>query len=88
VLVPYPHAADDHQTRNAETLGAAGAALVLADRDLGGASLAAAVSALVADDGRRRSMAAAARSLGIPDAGSRIADVLDSILDRDRRAVA
>ncbi len=29
VLVPYPHAADDHQTRNARSLEAAGAALVL-----------------------------------------------------------
>ena len=34
LLVPYPHATADHQTRNAEVFARAGAARVLADRDL------------------------------------------------------
>ena len=34
VLVPYPHAADDHQTRNAEALVKEGAAVVISDREL------------------------------------------------------
>jgi UDP-N-acetylglucosamine--N-acetylmuramyl-(pentapeptide) pyrophosphoryl-undecaprenol N-acetylglucosamine transferase len=34
ILVPYPHAVDDHQTRNAAYLADAGAALVVQERDL------------------------------------------------------
>ncbi|HKQ59921.1 MAG TPA: UDP-N-acetylglucosamine--N-acetylmuramyl-(pentapeptide) pyrophosphoryl-undecaprenol N-acetylglucosamine transferase, partial [Candidatus Polarisedimenticolaceae bacterium] len=82
ILVPYPHAADDHQRHNAETLQTAGAAVVLPDRELDGSRLAAAVATLAADAGRRRSMGRAARGLAVPDAASRIADVAEALLRR------
>lgn len=34
ILVPYPHAVDDHQTRNAQWLSQAGAAVLIQQRDL------------------------------------------------------
>jgi UDP-N-acetylglucosamine--N-acetylmuramyl-(pentapeptide) pyrophosphoryl-undecaprenol N-acetylglucosamine transferase len=80
ILVPYPHAADDHQRHNAETLVRAGAAMLMADRELDGRSLAEAIAALAADLPRRRSMARAARALARPDAAARIADVADALL--------
>jgi UDP-N-acetylglucosamine--N-acetylmuramyl-(pentapeptide) pyrophosphoryl-undecaprenol N-acetylglucosamine transferase len=85
VLVPYPYAADDHQRRNAEVLAAAGAAEVIADRDLEGERLAAALRRLLEDGARRAAMAAAARALGRPDAAARVADECLALCARGRR---
>jgi UDP-N-acetylglucosamine--N-acetylmuramyl-(pentapeptide) pyrophosphoryl-undecaprenol N-acetylglucosamine transferase len=76
VLVPFARAADDHQRVNARTLAAAGAAVMLEERDLSGESLAAALGALVGDPRRIESMETAARTLGRPDAAARVADLL------------
>jgi len=81
ILVPYPHAADDHQRHNAETLRSAGAAVVLSDSDLDGPRLAAAVARLAGDPDARRGMGRAARALSQPDAACRIADVADALLE-------
>jgi len=80
VLVPYPHAADDHQRHNAETLVRAGAALVLADGELDGHTLGSAVARLAGDADSRRTMGQAARTLALPDAAARIADVAEELL--------
>ncbi|MCA9603670.1 MAG: UDP-N-acetylglucosamine--N-acetylmuramyl-(pentapeptide) pyrophosphoryl-undecaprenol N-acetylglucosamine transferase, partial [Myxococcales bacterium] len=76
VLVPFPHAADDHQTKNARSLEARGAALCVAQGDLQGPAAERAVSELLRDAERRRRMAAAARTLGKPDAAAAIVDDL------------
>lgn len=80
ILVPYPHAAGDHQTRNAEAVQRAGAAVLLPERELGPARIAALVEELARAPVRRKKMAEAARALAVPDAASRIADVADSLL--------
>jgi UDP-N-acetylglucosamine--N-acetylmuramyl-(pentapeptide) pyrophosphoryl-undecaprenol N-acetylglucosamine transferase len=77
VLVPLPTAAADHQTANARALAAAGAAVLLVERDLDGASLARVVERLLADGAARAALAAAARSRGRPDAAR---DVMSKIL--------
>jgi len=74
ILVPYPHAADDHQRRNAEVLVAAGAATMVLDRDLDGARLGTALREIAGDPARRLAMAERARALGRPDAADRVAD--------------
>ncbi len=65
ILVPYPHAADDHQSHNAAYLAEAGGAIVLRDADLNADSLAAVLDPLLADPARlaamRRALAGAAR---------------------------
>lgn len=76
LLVPFAQAADDHQRANARALAAAGAARLLEERDLTGATLAAAVAELVASPERLSAMEDAARALGRPDAAARVADLL------------
>lgn len=73
VLVPYPYATDDHQTRNARGAVEAGAAMLVADVDVDGAAYADAVLGLLTDPRRREAMASAARTLGRPDAAARVA---------------
>ena len=73
VLVPLPTAAADHQTANARSLAAAGAALHLPQAGLDAATLDRELRALVADDARLSRMAAAARARARPDAAETIA---------------
>jgi len=82
VLVPYPYATDDHQTKNARTLVAHGAAEVIADADLDGQRFGDAVVRLLGDAEVRATMAAASRALGRPDAASRVADLARSAASR------
>jgi UDP-N-acetylglucosamine--N-acetylmuramyl-(pentapeptide) pyrophosphoryl-undecaprenol N-acetylglucosamine transferase len=74
ILVPYPHAVDDHQTANARYLSDAGAALVHQEAALNADALAALLSGLVGDRARLLSMANAARALARPDAGRIVAE--------------
>jgi UDP-N-acetylglucosamine--N-acetylmuramyl-(pentapeptide) pyrophosphoryl-undecaprenol N-acetylglucosamine transferase len=75
VLVPFPAAVDDHQTRNAEYVVRAGAAKLMPESRLTPVSLAALLRELL-DAGRPRfaEMAAAARRTAITDADERLAD--------------
>jgi UDP-N-acetylglucosamine--N-acetylmuramyl-(pentapeptide) pyrophosphoryl-undecaprenol N-acetylglucosamine transferase len=84
ILIPYPHAADDHQRHNAETLQASGAAVVVPDAELDGSRLAEQIEELAASPERRRSMGQAARGLGLPDAARRIADAADALIRGER----
>lgn len=78
VLVPYPHATDDHQLHNARDLEQAGAALVLPDKDCDGPALSAVVAELLAAPERLQAMAEAAHRLGQPAAATNIArDLLE-----------
>jgi UDP-N-acetylglucosamine--N-acetylmuramyl-(pentapeptide) pyrophosphoryl-undecaprenol N-acetylglucosamine transferase len=73
LLVPFPHAADDHQGANADALERAGAAVCLRQENADVPSLAAAIGRLLADEAGRRAMAEAARSRGRPDAARYVA---------------
>jgi UDP-N-acetylglucosamine--N-acetylmuramyl-(pentapeptide) pyrophosphoryl-undecaprenol N-acetylglucosamine transferase len=79
VLVPLPDAPGDHQTRNAEALVAAGAAVMIPDSELTDARLAGEVQALLDDPRRRQSMESAARRVGRPDATARLADLVEEV---------
>jgi UDP-N-acetylglucosamine--N-acetylmuramyl-(pentapeptide) pyrophosphoryl-undecaprenol N-acetylglucosamine transferase len=74
ILVPYPHATADHQTRNARYMEEAGAAVVLPDAELDGPRLAREVGTLLRAEERLRAMAKAARAAARPDAAERIAE--------------
>jgi UDP-N-acetylglucosamine--N-acetylmuramyl-(pentapeptide) pyrophosphoryl-undecaprenol N-acetylglucosamine transferase len=73
VLVPFPHAVDDHQTANAGYLVAAGAAELLPQSELDGARLAARLEALAGDRPRLLAMALAARGVARPAATDLVA---------------
>jgi UDP-N-acetylglucosamine--N-acetylmuramyl-(pentapeptide) pyrophosphoryl-undecaprenol N-acetylglucosamine transferase len=74
VLVPYPHAVDDHQTGNARFLSEAGAARLMPQDELTPTSLAQVLSELLGDRAKLLEMAEAARSRAQTDAAERIAD--------------
>lgn len=76
VLVPFPFAADDHQTKNAEVFERAGAAILSSDRSWTGAKLFETVTGLQADPARMRAMGGAARRLARPDSARRAAEIL------------
>ncbi len=76
VLVPFPLAVDDHQTRNAEYLVERGAAVLLPQGDDLEGRLQEVLRALDADPARRLQMAEAARALALPDAADRVADAV------------
>jgi UDP-N-acetylglucosamine--N-acetylmuramyl-(pentapeptide) pyrophosphoryl-undecaprenol N-acetylglucosamine transferase len=78
ILVPLPGAPRDHQTRNAEALVAAGAAILVPDAECTVERLEAEVGALLCDPARLASMATAARALGHPDAAARVAQVVEA----------
>ena len=73
IFIPFPHAADDHQTRNAEALERAGAAVLIAEKDLTSGRLVSTVRDLLCDPARLARMAAASRKLSHPDAAREIA---------------
>jgi UDP-N-acetylglucosamine--N-acetylmuramyl-(pentapeptide) pyrophosphoryl-undecaprenol N-acetylglucosamine transferase len=76
LLVPFPQAVDDHQTRNSEYLVERGAALLLPQGESLADDLRHALSALAADPARRLAMAEAARRLAKPDAAEHVADIV------------
>ncbi|KEZ99532.1 UDP-diphospho-muramoylpentapeptide beta-N-acetylglucosaminyltransferase, partial [Xanthomonas vasicola pv. vasculorum NCPPB 895] len=76
VLVPFAAAVDDHQTRNAEYLVGADAAVLLKQDDSLAVRLQQVLQTLLTDPVRRLSMANAARTLAKPDAAERIADII------------
>lgn len=76
VLVPFPQAVDDHQTRNAEYLVERGAAVLLKQDDTLVVRLREILDELARDPGRRFAMADAARALARPDAAERVADAV------------
>jgi len=78
VLVPFALAADDHQRSNARALQAAGAALMIEEKELGGEVLARTVTETLETPGRLEAMEDAARALGRPDAAARVADLLEA----------
>jgi UDP-N-acetylglucosamine--N-acetylmuramyl-(pentapeptide) pyrophosphoryl-undecaprenol N-acetylglucosamine transferase len=76
ILVPYPHAAGNHQATNAAWMARAGAAVVIPDGELDAARLGACVEELLGDRRRLAAMAAASASLARPDAAGVIAGEL------------
>jgi UDP-N-acetylglucosamine--N-acetylmuramyl-(pentapeptide) pyrophosphoryl-undecaprenol N-acetylglucosamine transferase len=72
VLVPFPHAVDDHQTANARFLADRGAAFLLPQGKLTPESLATLIRSL--DRGALLAMARKAREMGKPDAARAVAD--------------
>jgi UDP-N-acetylglucosamine--N-acetylmuramyl-(pentapeptide) pyrophosphoryl-undecaprenol N-acetylglucosamine transferase len=72
ILVPYPHAVDDHQTTNARFLSEAGAALLLPQAELSAQRLADLLRGL--DREALRAMAERARALAKPEATRMVAE--------------
>jgi UDP-N-acetylglucosamine--N-acetylmuramyl-(pentapeptide) pyrophosphoryl-undecaprenol N-acetylglucosamine transferase len=71
ILVPFPHAVDDHQTANARFLAEKGAAILVPQREMTAEKLASLIGSL--DRPKLLDMATKARALGKPDAAALVA---------------
>jgi UDP-N-acetylglucosamine--N-acetylmuramyl-(pentapeptide) pyrophosphoryl-undecaprenol N-acetylglucosamine transferase len=76
ILVPFPYAADNHQTRNAQAMERGGASRLVRDAEMNGEKLFETVSRIIAD---LRPMGEAARKFAKPGAAKRAADVLEEV---------
>ncbi len=81
VLIPYPTAADDHQTKNARFFADARAAEIVAptNRSFAPVELASALRPLLADHEKLASMGLAMKNLGKPNAASDVAAILQQL---------
>lgn len=81
LFIPFPYAADDHQTRNAQVLVDAGAAEMIAQSELSGEALANVINALANERQQLTIMEENARALGRPNAAQEIVnDIYELIL--------
>jgi UDP-N-acetylglucosamine--N-acetylmuramyl-(pentapeptide) pyrophosphoryl-undecaprenol N-acetylglucosamine transferase len=76
ILVPYPHATDDHQSVNAAALTDAGAGWLMRQPEFTPEALTARLSELLADPAPLERAATAALALGRPDAAERLANLV------------
>jgi UDP-N-acetylglucosamine--N-acetylmuramyl-(pentapeptide) pyrophosphoryl-undecaprenol N-acetylglucosamine transferase len=88
LLVPYPHATDDHQRHNAESVAAAGAGWAMAEPGFTPSALAARLTDLAAAPERLAEAAAAARGFGRPDAAAALADLVERHMPPAERSAA
>ncbi|GAA2899802.1 undecaprenyldiphospho-muramoylpentapeptide beta-N-acetylglucosaminyltransferase [Enterococcus pseudoavium] len=80
ILIPSPYVTNDHQTKNAQSLVAAGAVEMIADADLTGDALVESVDDIMNDPEKRNKMAQASRQEGIPDAAERLWSLVNEIV--------
>jgi UDP-N-acetylglucosamine--N-acetylmuramyl-(pentapeptide) pyrophosphoryl-undecaprenol N-acetylglucosamine transferase len=81
ILVPYPHAADDHQTYNAHAVDAAGAGWIMPQDTFTPDSLAMRLDSLLGLPAVLQKAARCARELGRADAAKRLADMVASLIE-------
>ncbi len=74
ILVPYPHAVDDHQTENARSYVSAGASCLVAEDDLTPEKLSGVIKSILEDDLKLINMACAAKKLSHINASKRVAE--------------
>lgn len=80
VLLPFPHAADDHQRKNAEEMAVRGAAVVLDELRTSGQRLAETLLQLEGNRQKVRQMSEAAGALARPDSTKRIVEVMERLV--------
>ena len=85
ILIPYPHAAENHQEINARSLESKGAAIVMRDAELSGDWLFETVSSLLDDPQRLQTMSAAATRSAHPAATATIAGLVMELAGRSKK---
>jgi UDP-N-acetylglucosamine--N-acetylmuramyl-(pentapeptide) pyrophosphoryl-undecaprenol N-acetylglucosamine transferase len=79
ILIPFPFAQADHQTKNAEAVSRAGAALVLEEKSIDSPALTSIILDLVNDKARLDAMAQVSKKLGRPNAAGEIVKVIQHV---------
>ena len=80
ILIPYPFAAGNHQELNARKLQEIGAAKMILDRELRGETLAGSIKDLFINETMRQEMQKNSRSVGRPDACTKVVDRAMSLI--------
>ena len=75
--MPFPFAADDHQTRNAQAMVSEGAAIMIRNEDLNGEKLGATIRSLLSDIPRLQQIERNAKRIAVLDAEQRIVDLAE-----------
>lgn len=83
IMVPYPYAAHDHQTYNANSLAQKGAGIVVSDDDVKAGKLEPVLIGLLNDPAKQEQIRKAGSSLAIRDTGKRITDAIKSALGNE-----
>ena len=76
ILIPYPHAAEDHQTLNARIFERGGAALLLPEHTLSGQALAEKLLECLDNPARLSDMSACSARLAPRDAAERVVEII------------
>jgi UDP-N-acetylglucosamine--N-acetylmuramyl-(pentapeptide) pyrophosphoryl-undecaprenol N-acetylglucosamine transferase len=79
ILIPYVHATADHQTANARALVEANAAVLIPESRLSPETLADAIETILTQPAAADQMAQAALGVGVPDAASKLATLVDEL---------
>ena len=80
IMVPYPYAAHDHQTYNANSLAQKGAGIVVSDDDVKAGKLEGVLTGLLNDPERQDQIRKASSALAVTDTGKRITDAIKTAL--------
>jgi UDP-N-acetylglucosamine--N-acetylmuramyl-(pentapeptide) pyrophosphoryl-undecaprenol N-acetylglucosamine transferase len=83
ILVPFPHSAGDHQTKNAKSIVRANAGLLLSEKELTARQLYRTAISILYDGNKLKSMSNNARKIGIPDATNKIIDQILEVVKTD-----
>ena len=84
ILIPYPHAAGDHQSANARGPVAAGAAVMIPESALDVATLSAQIAQILTDPDAALQMSRAAEAAGVPDATDRLVTLVESLARKEQ----
>ncbi|WP_088329978.1 undecaprenyldiphospho-muramoylpentapeptide beta-N-acetylglucosaminyltransferase [Lacimicrobium sp. SS2-24] len=83
VFVPLPHAVDDHQTKNAQVLVEAGAAILAPQQTLNDEAFRLRLEQLISDPHSLESMRRAARTVARPDATAQVAECCRYLVEQN-----
>jgi UDP-N-acetylglucosamine--N-acetylmuramyl-(pentapeptide) pyrophosphoryl-undecaprenol N-acetylglucosamine transferase len=83
ILIPYPYAAEDHQTRNAEIYSRAGAAILLKESEISGELLARRIKDLIDSPEQIQQMSANCAQLAHKDAAGRMVATMERYTSHD-----
>jgi UDP-N-acetylglucosamine--N-acetylmuramyl-(pentapeptide) pyrophosphoryl-undecaprenol N-acetylglucosamine transferase len=85
ILIPFPYATDDHQTRNAEIYAHSDAAILLKQSEISGELLARKIHELIQNPQRLQQMASNCARLAPKDAAGRVANTMEKYATHEAR---
>ena len=85
-MIPFPYAADDHQTRNAEIFARAEAGIILKESDLAGDLLARNIRELIGDPGKLARMSENSARLAPKNAAALVVETMERYMQSNHDA--